>query len=161
MSFLICYISAFLFESLETLEGKIVICVMLFSGLGIIVANFRNHYKAQRAIGWPGVTGKVLESFVNKEDGMYKPEIRYEYRAYGEYHIADCWRLGATASSWGKASSKRAVAKYPAGASVTVFFNPERPREAVLEPGQTDWSPAIFGALFFVIPVIVLIQISR
>lgn len=103
-------------------------------------------------MSWLSVSGKVLESFVHidkdSEGATYKPEIRYEYRVNGEYFIADCWRFGASGTSWGKVRFNRVVAEYPVGRSVTVFVNPERPGEAVLEPGKTDWSGAGFGAFF-------------
>lgn len=138
--------------SLEISLGTLLAWIFPVIGLGMILWNLFSYHKAQQATSWQSVSGKVLESFVQVKNGsrgaMYKPEIRYEYKVNGEYFIADCWRFGAVAKSWGKAQSNQVAAEYPVGRSVTVFFNPERPQEAVLEPGKTDWSGAGFGAFF-------------
>ena len=45
--------------------------------------------------------------------------------------------------------AKRAVAKYPIGALVMVYFNPDKPTDAMLETGNASLAFLLFGLAFF------------
>lgn len=89
---------------------------------------------------------------------MYRANIRYEYAVNGESHESDIWRFGAKISwlSWPSVAA-RATARYPFGKSVTVFYNPNNPSDAVLEPGTIDWTGFVLGLLFMIAPAIWII----
>ena len=63
----------------------------------------------------------------------FAPQIAYEYvvdgRTYRSEHVA----FGKVFWSLAPRRAAAKVARYPAGAQVTVYFNPQRPEEAVLE----------------------------
>jgi hypothetical protein len=62
------------------------------------------------------------------------------------YHAS---RVAFGADSFGHRQAKAVVAKYPAGSAVTVYYNPEKPGEAVLE--QSAKGTLVFmivGAMF-------------
>lgn len=87
--------------------------------------------------------GTVVESHVVRrqhEDGTYcyAPHICYEYHVAGRRYSSDS--LFAFVPSAALLAPTRAeigmlVARYPAGAAVTIFFDPNDPQQAFLERG--------------------------
>jgi hypothetical protein len=117
--------------------------IFVVIGLASSWAALLNLRKAQAALGWPVIQGKILASSVCEVGGDltgYKPDILYEYHAHGIRHSAKVWRVGASSKSskW-KAKAEAIIAEYPAGRDITVFFNPQNPADAVLEPGKVRW----------------------
>ena len=83
---------------------------------------------------WPATMGNVIMSTVERrssEDGYTDyPVIQYSYQvggqAYQGYKLAPGPQVGGT-------GARKVVAKYPAGAQVMVFYDPQNPSDAVLE----------------------------
>lgn len=117
---------------------------------------------AEESLSWPSVTGKISSSFVQARDfpmphddsdddyetTSYSASVDYSYVVEGKEHHSSQVRyfVGPDAHE--------TVRKYPSGAQVPVFYNPEDPSSAVLEPGtntktQVMRSLAIGFPLFF------------
>lgn len=84
---------------------------------------------------WPSTMGTVMMSTIEQRsssDSGYTdyPVVQYSYQvggqAYQSYKLAPGPEVGGT-------GARKVVARYPAGAQVMVFYNPENPSEAVLE----------------------------
>ncbi len=118
------------------------------AGLGLILVAVFDLRKAHRAKAWPITEGKVLDSRLrekNDGDGItYEVAILYEYFVNGVAHRSDVWRIRAGSSSFTKAALQT-VARYPVGSAVPVYFDPEDPADAMLEPGKISWA---LGLLF-------------
>lgn len=112
---------------------------------------------------WPSTMGSVSASYLERrsssENGYTNyPVVQYSYQIGGQaYHgvkIAPGPEVGGTGAG-------KVVARYPAGAQVMVFYNPQNPSDAVLErkaPAQwLMWLILIVFdlALCGVIPIIV------
>ena len=125
--------------------------IIVLVGAALMWKGARIQLKAQRAKSWPSVLGKVLESsmraVLDNRGRTYQAYILYEYAVGGVTHRSDVWRLGVGSSSFTKAST-RAVERYPAGTAVTVFFDPDNPADAILEPGKASWFLFVAGMLF-------------
>ena len=108
--------------------------------------------KSRQARFWPTAQGRILDSRVREvlDDGSptYDAYILYEYSVNGVNLRSNVWRLGVGSSSF-MGFAKRAVAKYPIGAAVTVYFNPDKPNDAMLETGNASWAFLLFGLAFF------------
>jgi hypothetical protein len=108
--------------------------------------------KSRRARFWPVAQGRILDSRVrevkDEEGSSYEAYILYEYSVNGVSLRSDVWRLGVGRSSF-TGWAKKAVAKYPIGAPVMVYYNPERPNDAMLETGNASWAFLLFGLAFF------------
>ena len=99
----------------------------------------------------------TLERRSSSEGSTGYPVVQYSYQvggqAYQSYKLAPGPEVGGTGAG-------KVVARYPAGAQVMVFYNPQNPSEAVLErkaPAQcVMWLIlAIFDCtLCVVIPII-------
>ena len=101
---------------------------------------FRSQRKARAARTWPSTDGRIVESRVEEKtlpgdrpNTRFAPRIVYEYsvdgRAYRSAHVS----FGATFWSLAPQSARASLARYPTGARVTVYYDPARPEEAVLE----------------------------
>jgi hypothetical protein len=84
---------------------------------------------------WPSTMGTVNASYLERRsssEGGYTnyPVVHYSYQVSGQAHqgtkIAPGMEVGGTGAG-------KVVARYPAGAQVMVFYNPQNPSEAVLE----------------------------
>ena len=84
---------------------------------------------------WPSTMGTVHASFLERRsssEGGYTnyPVVQYSYhvggQAYQGMKIAPGPEVGGTGAG-------KVVGRYPAGAQVMVFYNPQKPSDAVLE----------------------------
>jgi len=83
---------------------------------------------------WPSVMGSVVMSTIERrssEDGHTDyPVVQYSYQVNGQPYQSSKLAPGPEV---GGSGARGVVAKYPAGAQVMVFYNPQKPSEAVLE----------------------------
>jgi hypothetical protein len=84
---------------------------------------------------WPSTMGSVIMSRIEQRsssEGGYTdyPVVQYSYQVGGQtyqtYKLAPGPEVGGTGAG-------KVVARYPSGAQVMVFYNPQNPSEAVLE----------------------------
>lgn len=97
--------------------------------------------EAEASKEWPTVEGVIANSELNKSrdsDGndMYSANINYDYTVNGKQLNSSGVRTvnGSTSS---KSSVKKTLKKYAKGTKVTVYYDPEFPNSAVLEPGTS------------------------
>jgi hypothetical protein len=99
---------------------------------------------------WPSVPGTVLTSNtiarrakkLQSEEGeeepttqvLYHAEIKYTYTVGGREYTGEHLRLDSLEVS-SEEHARKVTARYPQGASVTVYYNPADPSQALLEPG--------------------------
>lgn len=125
------------------------VTLLMFACL-IMLAN--DHLHARR---WPQCTGKVVESAIEEATGdsqigeSFVPRIRFTYYAAGKPRDSRHFAFHVWAGS--RIRAEATVARYPVGSFVTVYYDPNRPEQAVLEPGTAGLSVAIavFAGLVF------------
>ena len=131
--------------------------LMLLAPLGLIlVAAVWKSLQVRAAREWPSTPGKVVVSTAELRDtrvidsereGGYRTEQRnfanivYEYAVAGKKLRNNRVSIGEDLGDFEVAET---VARYPAGAIVTVYYNPLHPNEAVLE---RDLPKGIWGCL--------------
>lgn len=101
--------------------------------LGIIVATQR---KMNAVKSWSSTMGTVVNSYLerrrsgNRGGSTNFPVVQYSYQVGGQMlqgsKIAPGMNVGGTGAG-------KVVERYPAGAQVMVFYNPQNPSDAVLE----------------------------
>lgn len=113
-------------------ELLIVVGIIVFVFLGII---FFMHRRMAAVRQWPSTMGAVNASYLERRsssEGGYTnyPVVQYSYQVSGQAYqgakIAPGPEVGGTGAG-------KVVARYPAGAQVMVFYNPQNPSDAVLE----------------------------
>lgn len=109
--------------------------------LGFILYTRR---KVAQAANWPSTLGTVTNSRIqmrsNSEGGSTSyPLVEYAYQVMGQPHQGSKVMPGPDI---GGSGAHKVVARYPAGAQVMVYFNPDKPSESLLErsmPGFIKW----------------------
>ncbi len=97
--------------------------------IGVVVTSL-----AKRQTNWIKTTGRVVSSEAALDGEEYAPFIRYEYRWEPGSYVGTKVRSGLVRYNW-RGPADRLCSRYPAGAQVSVFVNPEDPSDSVLEPG--------------------------
>lgn len=110
-------------------------CTFLFMNAIFLGILFFTRRKMAAVQGWSSTMGSVLASYLerrrsgNRGSANY-PVVQYSYKVGGQMYqgskIAPGMEVGGTGAG-------RVVEKYPEGAQVMVFYDPNNPSDAVLE----------------------------
>ncbi len=132
-----------LFGGLLGLLGAIcaaVVPILVIVGLGIFLyrrSKMRDAAK-QSAQDWASTMGAVISSMIQvRRTGNSRSEIPvvvYQYQVNGKPYTGQVIKAGEQYFSvrlYGDA--QKAIARYPVGAQVMVYYNPENPQESALE----------------------------
>lgn len=109
--------------------------------LGIILMS---QLSAAKAKDWSSTTGTILMSMLEARRGskghmVNYPVVLYQYRVGGTDYQS---RKISPGMEWGGSGAPAVVERYPTGSSVTVYYNPQNPAEALLErkaPSAMIW----------------------
>ena len=123
--------------------GSMCFSVLLVDGilLGII---FITRRKVAQASAWSAVMGTVTSSTLewrrgSKGGSTAYPIVQYSYQVMGQAHQGNKIMPGPeSGGSW----AHKVVERYPAGAQVMVYYDPQNPSDALLErnmPGYITW----------------------
>lgn len=137
----------------------------------VAVLGIMSFVRAQRLAGastrWPSIIGTVTKSDVVEEqiddDSSDNDSIRRKIRRY-QIDLRYAYRVGqrdyvGTSDVWGwtpiyglREQAETTASRYKPGEQVTVYYDPEQPGNAVLEPNnrQGSYAPLIFSAIFAV-----------
>jgi hypothetical protein len=130
--------------------GWIVVAFALaFPGI-IAVATVVKLGEAKRAQSWTRASGRITRSELATETRQDRkvqvPRIEYEYKV--GFHTLVGKRVSFAELLAGP-QAKEAIARYPVGASVPVYFNPANPSEAVIERDLPPFVHSIWGIVAF------------
>ena len=126
---------------------------------GFAFIHFRAVAKAKASETWPTAMGTLTRSeIVVEEDSdrdggtttWYNPVVAYSYNVAGEAIEGSRIRF-ANMRRGSRKKAEEVLARYRAGDNVTVRYNPEKPKEAVLEsqkPGPLYLVMALAGLIF-------------
>ncbi len=112
---------------------------------------------ASTSKSWPTVPGIVSRSEVSvwKKDSQthYQPDIAYSYTIDGKKYSSSKITVGEPPLDNNVSKAKSVQAKYPVGKEVKVWYDPELPESAALEPGikTGDIMLASISILFFAV----------
>jgi hypothetical protein len=116
--------------------------IIMSIGLGLFLLGFFQRRKVSASRSWPATTGQIsagrVEVTHNRGDEdtadsiTYTPVVQYQYWTGNQWLYGD--RIGFVGRGFSTQRQAQAVlANYPVGATVTVYFNPAKPAQAVLE----------------------------
>jgi hypothetical protein len=120
--------------------------------------------QARASAGWPLAPGKITRSAVARDvlavkddstgriryDDKYRPVVQFVYRVSGRDYFGSGVTGGWTSLHDSPERAEAVVAAYPAGKEISVYYDPEQPRTAVLERGKAvgGFAPLAVGAVF-------------
>ena len=101
-------------------------------------------YHRDHSRAWPTTTGVIraaaLKTAFAKPNmaPWFSPFVCYSYRVDGADYTADTWKGRMRYSSGSPKYAEGVVARYPAGQTVTVHYDPTDPGMGILELGNHD-----------------------
>jgi len=141
--------------------GGFFFLILLVLGGGLVFYSYRSRKKADQSLGWPSTNGKVIVSEIREskstdEDGRvkvsYYPHIEYTYEVNVQHFNSKQISFGGVLGYNDPAKVRVILDHYPIGSTVLVYYNPEKPAEAVVEQtsGGAKWA-LIVGIIILVI----------
>ena len=128
-----------------SIKLKIKLGFFFLFALAFFYGGYTMDRNAKASSKWQPVSGIVVDSNVvevkynNRKGGQidYNPVIIYEYESpQGLVRNNDVTYAGPAMKPY-RFQAEKIVAQYVPGTTVTVYFNPDNPRETCLEPGRT------------------------
>jgi ribosomal protein L21E len=140
---------------------------MLLAPVGLIVfAAIYKSFEVRAASDWPSVPGEVVISAPqvrkvkvidgNREEGHYYEErnfanVTYQYVIAGQTYRNNRVTIGEDRGNFEVAET---IARYPVGKPVTVYYNPNKRSEAVLE---RDLPKGLWGCIGWMVAIAVVL----
>lgn len=139
----------------------------LAGGIALAVWGFMNLSTAMKSNRWPMVEGTITSSRVVRKvehytDSdhhrrtriVYRPQVRYRYAVDARTFSGSRITM-ADYSSSSRHRARKICARYPAGGICRVFYDPDKPGEAVLKAGITFGTVLLptVGVLFALIGI--------
>jgi Protein of unknown function (DUF3592) len=138
--------------------------VALLAAVFSVVSFSRTRRLASASTRWPTVPGvittsgvieEVIEDQGNSDKSRirkihrYQVDLRYAYQVEKRDFVGTTANWGWTAIYGLRELAEKAAGQYTKGQPVTVYYDPEQPGNAVLEPDsrQGSMAPLIFGAV--------------
>jgi len=141
--------------------GGVFVLVLLALGIYLVIFSIRSKKKAEESQNWPSTPGTVTQAEVKcsvnrDEDGnesyAYFPKVEYTYQVGGETFSGKRLAFGGILAQSNPAPAQKTLEHYPLGGQVTVYYDPEKPSDAVLErkAGGMKWG-LIIGIICLVL----------
>jgi hypothetical protein len=151
---------------METSSSKSVIWVFLFFLmllLGWFAYSAIGFTKAIMTKSWPSTGGTVISSDIkrgtsSKGSPKYSLDINYTYKIGNEEFQSN--RYSSTNARGTSQWAREEITRYPANSAVKVYYNPENPKESVLEPGlhSDDYWMTLISSIGFVLVLLAFIK---
>jgi len=124
--------------------GAIATILLVIGILGIVAG--------QKQATWSRVSGRVVRSKVEYRGEEFAADIVYSYQHNDVEYTGDTVSFPQIVYNW-RGPAERICRRYPEGATINVYLNPQDPTQSVLEPPSGTGVVAflIASAFFFVI----------
>ena len=130
----------------------------IFVGSGLLVTlwGVRVIVKTRKTLKWPCVAGKIEESRINFGAKDLFPHIVFSY-SVDQQAYQQSMKFPADVTPTPELT-KSYLDKYPAGFLVQVYYNPDNPQEATVEPGprEGDWLILTIGIAMLLLGILML-----
>ncbi|HHJ80561.1 MAG TPA: DUF3592 domain-containing protein [Candidatus Tenderia electrophaga] len=122
----------------------IMLTLVIVGGIGITAWGWQVLRKSHKVKQWPSVEGVIEESELSSEQDDLLPHIAYRYDVNGQ--TLRCVFEFPNGTQPLPEFAQAYVKKYPVGAKVQVFYDPQQMQHSTLEPGsQGDWMILVVG----------------
>ncbi len=138
--------------------------IAMIGAVAGIIAFVRARRLAGASAQWPSVAGAITNSTVIEEQieddsntekstirmiYRYQLDLRYAYKVNKRDYVGTSATPGWTPIYGSREPAETAAGQYKPGSPVTVYYDPDRPGNAVLEPGSRQGSaaPLVFSAI--------------
>ncbi len=132
-------------------------------GGALLVDGLRAANKGLLSRNWPTTVGRVVRTRPHGNSStpgianlwVVDPGIEYEYTVDGLVYTGRTVSFGGIPATVDGAGT--VLLQYPVGSAVTVWYDPDDPDRAVLQPGAAGgaWTEAVFGLVLVVAGLLV------
>ena len=135
----VCVGGGILMFALFIIAATVLPMLGIFGGIGWFLNKKSKEARALRdaARNWASTPGKVITSRVEVSGGDHTtvaPHIVFQYNVYGRDYSGSQIKAGDMhMSSYNSRAAYDTVDRYPVGATVTVYYDPENPQLSALE----------------------------
>ncbi len=127
----------------------ILLALVTLGGIGITIWGWQILGRSQKVRNWPSVEGVIEVSKLSSEQDDLLPHIAYRYDINDET-LRSSFEFPSGTQPLPE-FSQTYVRKYPVGARVQVYYNPQHKHQSTLEPGsQGDWMVLVIGVFMAV-----------
>lgn len=147
----------------------LLVCMLLVKCIAGIFKAVSDQINGYRSQAWPDTTGKIIFANVKRvSDGegndLYKPEVRYRYQVNDKQYQGNriTFKLQNPVENMFGRDQRRAaeiVQQYAIGREVTVYYQPNRPKRATLEPGHSSISLMLLQVGFLAVIVFLILLV--
>ncbi len=124
----------------------IILAIVTVSGIAISIWGWQILKASQKSRNWPSVDGVIEESTPDSVEDDLLPHIVYHYQVNGN-NLRSSFQFPSGTNPLPE-FAQAYVKKYPVGANVKVYYNPENPQQSTLEPSaQGDWMILVVGIM--------------
>lgn len=122
------------------MEINWVFLIVAAVGVFVLISAAISRSRANASLNWSGTQGTVTESYVHKKESYdsdqgsttsYIPRVKYSYTVNQQSFEGDRIHFGVGKSS--RKAAEEVVNRYPAGSTLMVYYDPQKPQQAVLE----------------------------
>jgi hypothetical protein len=144
-----------------TLIGFLLIIGMIGLGGWMFSYYLWRVWLAEKSTDWTSTNGQIIYSEIcehHYRGTSYYPCLQYRYSVNGKILENDTIIL-AHRDTGNRETAERTVQKYSLGKEVNVYYDPDHPETACLEPGVIPWEtyiPIVLGPIFTVFGLLVL-----
>jgi len=134
--------------------------IFFLVGIGVSIFGAILLWKALSSQTWPSVEGRIISASIEKEKVrrrvISRERIQYVYHVKGKRFVGERVALDPRLLTL-RLPARQVIKKYPMGALVTVYYNPSRPEESVLEPGFNPYIILIAAAGPFILLIVTIL----
>ncbi|OQY06105.1 MAG: hypothetical protein B6I22_06265 [Desulfobacteraceae bacterium 4572_123] len=146
-------------------KPPILLSIAFLAGGIFLIAWGANELKgAYQSKSWPSTQGKITSSYIKKQVNRdssnrtttsFSAMVHYRYMVGGTTYPGDRICFGGTYSGSKRSLAKKVADSYPKGKKVTVYYDPENPKGAVLKTGfrWTTFVAFILGLIFLCVGI--------
>src|SRR5262245_43264574 len=115
--------------------------VLALAGIGLLTWWLVSRRRAAASQSWPSAQAQMttasIHTFQQRDNEgtttMYhEPKVEYTYTVGGQTYTGKRIAFGAVAST-DRSKAEQALGRYTPSAAIDVYYNPQRPQDAVLE----------------------------
>lgn len=142
----------------------IFVLVGLAAIAGAVLVYFRRKRSAAlqaASVNWPTVDGQIsdanLHTFRDKDRHLnYMARVWHTYAVAGTSYTVEKISWGGQGYSRVSTPAQEVLDKYPVGSTVKVYYNPQKPKQSVLNPHEKGGVTAMawIAAVFLVIGIV-------
>lgn len=129
-------------ELLARLFGLLLLGGMLMGLFVVLVMPFEM-WRKLAAESWPSRPARITDAYVSAQRGRgglaYRPMICARYEGETQTFCVSRLRYGGFVFGGGERQAREAVARYPEGSRVAIHYDPDDPKETVLE-ARSSWT---------------------